>query len=174
VRDSEENPPTFPRRSYMNNTIIHKELSDRILGLAMTVHRNLGPCSSGFYLSPKGKKPELPAESESFFFLEMKLSDSAELLESAYEEAMVWELRHAGIPFKRQQVFPLKYKGDYISSYIADLVVDNKVILELKFVKAMDNNLEAQLINYLRLSKISVGYLLNFQNVRLEWKRFVC
>ena len=67
------------------NTIIFKELSDRIIGLAFTVHRTLGPG----------------------------------LLESAYEEAMCWELRHANIPFERQKVYPLQYKGDYISSYFA-------------------------------------------------------
>jgi GxxExxY protein len=124
----------------MDNTIIQKELSDRVIGLALTVHRTLGPG----------------------------------LLESAYEEAMVWELSHAGIRFERQKVYPLRYKGDYISTYFADLVADGKIILELKAVKALDNNMEAQLINYLRLSGLEVGYLLNFRNARLEWKRFVC
>jgi GxxExxY protein len=87
---------------------------------------------------------------------------------------MCWELKHAGIRFERQKVYPLKYKGDYITSYFADIVVDGKIILELKAVKALDNNMEAQIINYLKLSKIPVGYLMNFKNVRLEWKRFVC
>jgi GxxExxY protein len=46
--------------------------------------------------------------------------------------------------------------------------------LELKAVQELNNNMEAQLINYLRLSKIPVGYLINFHGVKLEWKRFVC
>jgi GxxExxY protein len=121
------------------NNIIHQQLSDRIIGLALTVHHILGPG----------------------------------LLESAYEEAMCWELRHTGFPFERQKVFPLCYKGDYISAYIADLVVDDSVIIELKSVQAFNANMEAQLINYLKLSKIPVGYLLNFHSVKLEWKRFV-
>ena len=75
------------------------------------------------------------------------------LLESAYEEGMCWELRHAGIPFQRQQVYPLLYKGDYISSYFADIVVDNKIILELKAVKELNDLMAAQVINYLKLSK---------------------
>ncbi|MBN1523887.1 MAG: GxxExxY protein [Spirochaetales bacterium] len=95
------------------------------------------------------------------------------LLESAYEEALCWEFRHAGIPFTRQHVYPLIYKGDYISSYIADLVLDNKVILEIKSVKKLNELMQAQLINYLKLSKIPVGYLLNFNAVRLEFQRFV-
>jgi len=121
------------------NNILHKELSDKIIGLAFAVHRTLGPG----------------------------------LLESAYEEGMCWELAHASIPYSRQQVFPLCYKGDYISAYIADLVVDKKVILELKSVKEINDTMTAQLINYLRLSRIPVGYLINFQGIRLEWKRFV-
>jgi len=96
------------------------------------------------------------------------------LLESAYEEAMCWELSHAHIPFERQKVYPLCYKGDYISAYFADLVVDNAVILELKAVKELTDSMTAQIINYLKLSKIPVGYLINFQGAKLEWKRFVC
>ncbi|MBN1523598.1 MAG: GxxExxY protein [Spirochaetales bacterium] len=95
------------------------------------------------------------------------------LLESAYEEGLCWELRNTNIPFTRQHVYPLIYKGDYISSYIADLVVDNKVILEIKSVKKLNELMQAQLINYLKLSKIPVGYLLNFNSVRLEFQRFV-
>jgi GxxExxY protein len=79
---------------------------------------------------------------------------------------MCWELKHSNIPFERQKVYALRYKGDFISSYFTDLVVDGKVILELKYVKAPDNNMEAQLINYLRLSGIPVGYLINFQGAK--------
>ena len=59
------------------------------------------------------------------------------LLEACYEGAMVVELKQAGIPFQRQQVFPLCYKGEMVGVYIADLVVDNKIILELKLVQAL-------------------------------------
>ncbi|RPJ08260.1 MAG: GxxExxY protein [Spirochaetaceae bacterium] len=96
------------------------------------------------------------------------------LLESAYEEALCWEFRHADIPFERQKVYALNYKGDIIGGYIADLVVDNKIILELKSVSALNDLMAAQLINYLKLSKIPVGYLINFNCVSVEWKRFVC
>lgn len=96
------------------------------------------------------------------------------LLEHCYEEAYCIELRLARIPFERQKVFALQYRGEYIGGYIADLVVDNKVILELKSVQAFNNAMEAQIINYLRLSKCPVGYLLNFNGTRVEWKRFAC
>jgi GxxExxY protein len=95
------------------------------------------------------------------------------LLEHAYEEAFCIELRRAGIPFERQKVFALYYKGEPIGGYIADLAVDNTIILELKSVQELSKVMEAQLINYLRLSKCPVGYLMNFNGTRVVWKRFV-
>jgi len=96
------------------------------------------------------------------------------LLESCYEGAMVIELTRAGIPFQRQQIFPLYYKGELVGGYIADLVADNKIILEIKSVQALSPVMAAQLLNYLRLSKCPVGYLLNFNATSLEYKRYVC
>jgi GxxExxY protein len=95
------------------------------------------------------------------------------LLESAYEGAFCVELAKANIPFSRQQVYPLYYKGELVGGYIADLVVDNSIILELKSVQQLTKVMEAQLINYLKLSKLPVGYLINFNSTKLEWKRFV-
>ncbi|MBN1410151.1 MAG: GxxExxY protein, partial [Spirochaetales bacterium] len=64
--------------------------------------------------------------------------------------------------------------NEYVGAYIADLVVDNIIILELKSVSQLTPVMEAQLINYLKLSKIQVGYLLNFYGITLGFKRFVC
>jgi len=95
------------------------------------------------------------------------------LLESAYEGAFCVELAKAGIFYERQKVYPLYYKGEYIGAYIADLVIDSKIIVELKSVHHLTKVMEAQLLNYLKLSKLKVGYLINFNSIRLEWKRFV-
>ena len=95
------------------------------------------------------------------------------LLESAYEGALVIELQRRGILHSRQKVYPLFYKGELAGAYIADLVVDNKIILELKSVRQLTSVMEAQLINYLRLSKVPVGYLINFRNTKIEWRRFI-
>jgi GxxExxY protein len=94
------------------------------------------------------------------------------LLECCYQDAYCVELKRAGIPFEREQVFALYYRGECIGGYRADLVVDNKIILELKSVKELCPAMEAQTINYLRLSKIPVGYLINFNGTRVQWKRF--
>ena len=95
------------------------------------------------------------------------------LLESAYEGALVVELQHAGIAFQRQAVYPLYYRGECVGAYIADIVVANTIILELKSVQALHPAMVAQLLNYLRLSKCHVGYLLNFNGTKLEYKRYV-
>ncbi|MEJ2664471.1 MAG: GxxExxY protein [Spirochaetia bacterium] len=95
------------------------------------------------------------------------------LLESAYEGAYCVELAKAGIPFSRQQVYPLHYKGELVGGYIADLVADNSIILELKSVQQLHTVMEAQLINYLKLARLPVGYLINFNSTRIQWKRFV-
>ena len=94
-------------------------------------------------------------------------------LESAYEEALVIEFRQLSIGLARQRVFPLYYKGELAGAYIADLVVENTIILELKSVRELSNAFDAQIVNYLRLSKLPVGYLVNFYNKRVIWKRFV-
>lgn len=95
------------------------------------------------------------------------------LLESAYEGAYVVELRARGTSVARQVVYPLIYREEYVGAYIADIVVAGTVIVELKSVNVLTSVMEAQLLNYLRLSKLQVGYLFNFHNTRLEWRRFV-
>ncbi len=94
------------------------------------------------------------------------------LLESCYQDAYCVELKRAGIPFEREKVFALYYRGECIGGYRSDLVVDDKIILELKSVKELCPAMEAQTINYLRLSKVPVGNLINFNGTRLVWKRF--
>ena len=70
-------------------------------------------------------------------------------------------------------VFPVYYRGEMAGAYVADLVVEDTIIMELKSVKELTAVMEAQLINYLRLSKVPVGYLLNFQGSKVERKWFV-
>jgi GxxExxY protein len=95
------------------------------------------------------------------------------MLESVYESAFCVELSRAGIPFEHQKVYSLNYKHEYVGAYIADLVVDNTIILELKSVSQLAKVMEAQIISYLKLSGLPVGYLMNFNACSLEWKRFV-
>ena len=86
------------------------------------------------------------------------------LLESAYEECLCHEFRLRGISFRRQVDLPVAYKGVHLDcGYRMDLVVNDRVVVELKCLDAVLRVHEAQLLTYLRLSGKRVGLLLNFQ-----------
>jgi GxxExxY protein len=85
------------------------------------------------------------------------------LLESAYEECLCLELRIRRISFERQKPLPVKYKGKSLDcGYRLDMVVENRVILELKACERIDEIHKAQLLTYLKLSELKIGLLLNF------------
>lgn len=91
------------------------------------------------------------------------------LLESAYEECLCCELAIAGLSFKRQVDLPVVYRHVVIeSAYRMDIVVENKVVLELKAVDALLPIHEAQLLTYLKLSGFKRGLLINFHTAILR------
>ena len=93
--------------------------------------------------------------------------------EKVYQEALGIELTEMGISFEREKHLPITYHGKILDcDYIADFVVDGKVILELKAVTEMSKIFEAQLINYMKATHIKVGYLINFGQERLYYKRY--
>jgi GxxExxY protein len=92
-------------------------------------------------------------------------------LEKVYERAMVHELALRGVAAKSHVSFPVCYKGKHLGDYQADLVVEEKVIVELKCVDRFANEHLAQCINYLKASGIRVALLINFQKPKVEWKR---
>jgi len=119
------------------------ELSNRVIGCAIEVHRTLGPG----------------------------------LLESAYEQCLARELTLANIEFQVQAPLPVEYKGVRLDcGYRVDLFVEKQLILELKVVEKFSPIHEAQILTYMKLAKVSVGLLINF-NVELlkegGIKRFV-
>jgi GxxExxY protein len=110
-------------------------LSERVIGLAIDVHRGLGPG----------------------------------LLESAYEECLCYELKAAGLPFNRQVALPVIYKSVRLEcGYRMDLVVDQRLIVEIKTVERLLPVHEAQLLTYLKLSSMATGLLLNFHAALLK------
>ncbi|MCX9026430.1 MAG: GxxExxY protein [Candidatus Methanoperedens sp.] len=87
----------------------------------------------------------------------------AGLLESAYEECLCREFSIGNINFEKQVQIPVLYKGIQLNcGYRADIIVDKKVILELKAVASIDPIHEAQMLTYLKLSGLKLGLLLNF------------
>jgi len=104
-------------------------LTEKIIGAAIEVHRELGPG----------------------------------LLESAYEECLAHELTLRRVPFKRQQSLPITYKAVKLDcGYRLDLLVEQRVIVEIKAVERIIPIHQSQLLSYLRLSRIKWGLLLNF------------
>ena len=118
--------------------LLYKDLTDRILKAAYTVHSELG---CGF-------------------------------LEKVYQEALAIQMTEMNIPYEREKHLNVFYHGKCLQcDYIADFVVDDKVILELKAVTEMDNVFKAQTINYLKITGYKVGFLMNFGQEEFQFKR---
>jgi len=105
----------------------HDPLTQRIIGCAMEVHRQLGPG----------------------------------LMEGTYEEALCIELKDQGISFVRQAGVPVFYKGHLIGEHRPDLVVEDRIVVEVKSVERLIGVHQAQVLAYMRLLKKPVGLLLN-------------
>jgi GxxExxY protein len=111
------------------------DLTHKIIGAAIEVHRTLGPG----------------------------------LLESAYQACLAKELELNGIQFKFEWPLPLEYKGLHLKrGYRMDLLVEDSVIVEVKAVNALIPIYETQLLTYMRLKKVRLGLLLNFNEVVLK------
>jgi GxxExxY protein len=95
-------------------------------------------------------------------------------LEPVYQKALAAELARREIPFKREQEFEVLYKGERIGAkYKADFVCFDSVILELKALSAFSSAHEGQLINYLKVTGIQRGLLINFGTPKLQYKRLI-
>jgi GxxExxY protein len=117
------------------------KLTERIIGCAVEVHRQLGPG----------------------------------LLESIYESALCVELEWEKIRSQRQVALPIEYRGRPLGEHRLDLIVEDMVVVELKSVERFEPVFEAQLLTYLRLAKLRVGLLINFNSrlLRDGIKRYV-
>ncbi|PYI61323.1 MAG: GxxExxY protein [Verrucomicrobia bacterium] len=118
------------------------ELSRKVIGCAIEVHRNLGPG----------------------------------LLESTYRQCLACELSHTGIPFQMEVPLPVRYREILLDcGYRIDLLVSRGLIVEIKCVETLLPIHQAQILTYMRLSKIPVGPIINFNVAKLHngIKRFV-
>ena len=93
-------------------------------------------------------------------------------MEKVYQEALAIVLTEQGINFEREKHLPITFHGTTLQcEYIADFVIEDKVILELKAVTKLDTLFEAQVINYLKATGLQVGLLINFGQQELQIKR---
>jgi GxxExxY protein len=95
------------------------------------------------------------------------------LHEKPYEKALTIDFASAQIPFEQQRRFPVLYKGLLVSEYVPDLIAFGRVIVDTKVVDRISEHERGQMLNYLRISKLSVGLILNFRRSKLEWERIV-
>jgi GxxExxY protein len=113
------------------------DLAGRVIGIAMEVHRTLGP---GF-------------------------------VESVYENALLVELAASQLAFESQKALKVIYKNQCVGDFIADIIVDKALIIELKSVQSLLPTHEVQLVNYLTATGIEEGILLNFGSESLQFKK---
>jgi GxxExxY protein len=94
-------------------------------------------------------------------------------LERVYSNALAIEMAAAGLICVQHAPLEVRYKSADVGDYVADMLVERPVLLELKACASLDPSHSAQIMNYLRASGIKVGLLLNFGRPRLEYRRFV-
>ena len=92
-------------------------------------------------------------------------------LESVYQNALIWELRKAGLKSEVERPISVHYDGQLVGAFTADLLVNDLLIVELKSVQAVAKAHEVQLVNYLVATTIDEGLLLNFGAERLKFKK---
>jgi GxxExxY protein len=94
-------------------------------------------------------------------------------LEKVYENALLIELKRSGLMAQSQTPIQVKYENEVVGEYIADILVEKQVLVELKAVIGLDNIHQAQCMNYLKASQLTVCLLINFGQPKIEIKRIV-
>lgn len=98
----------------------------------------------------------------------------AGFLEIVYKDALEYEFRSAGIPFEREKMYKVSYKGIVLPHYFyADFVIYDKIILEVKGVSGIVDEFVAQAINYLKVSENKLALIVNFGELKLNYKRIL-
>jgi GxxExxY protein len=95
------------------------------------------------------------------------------LHEKIYENGLTVAFRHKRIPFDQQRQFRVLFLEEEIGSFIPDLVVYDSIIVDPKVVNQITDHERGQMLNYLRITRMRVGLVLNFKHARLEWERLV-
>lgn len=95
------------------------------------------------------------------------------LIEKPYENALVVEFGLRSIPFCQQPHFDVRYKGVCVGEFIPDLIAFDRIIVDTKVIEAVTDHELGQMMNYLKVTGLKMGVILNFKRPRLEWKRVV-
>ena len=92
-------------------------------------------------------------------------------MESVYRRALLYELRRADVACEEEKRITVFYEGEAVGDFIADIVIDGRVLVELKAVEVLHSAHEVQTVNYLKATGIDIGLLLNFGTTRLQIRR---
>lgn len=95
------------------------------------------------------------------------------LLEKPYENALVVEFGLRKIPFRQQPSFDVLYKGHRVGLFIPDLIAFDALIVDAKMIDRITDHERGLMLNYLRITRLRVGVILNFKHRKLEWQRIV-
>ncbi len=93
-------------------------------------------------------------------------------LESVYEKALLITLRQKGLKAENQVPLMVKFRGEVVGEFFVDILVEEKVLVELKVANGLSKENFAQVINYLKATEIEVGLLINFGTPKIEYRRF--
>jgi GxxExxY protein len=95
------------------------------------------------------------------------------IVEKPYENALVVEFRLRGIPFRQQPPFDVLYKGENIGLFIPDLIIFDAIVVDTKVIDRITDHERGLMLNYLRITNLRVGLILNFKHRRLQWERII-
>ena len=93
------------------------------------------------------------------------------LIEKPYENALVVEFGPRNIPFRQQPAFDVLYKGQKVGLFIPDLIAFDAIVVDTKVIDQITDHERGLMLNYLRITKLRVGVILNFKHRKLEWQR---
>ena len=97
----------------------------------------------------------------------------AGLNEKPYENALVVEFGLGGISFEQQPRFPVDYKGIRVGEFVPDLIAGAAVVVDAKVIERITDIERGQMLNYLRITGLKVGLIINFKRPKLEWERII-
>jgi len=95
------------------------------------------------------------------------------LLEKPYENALGVEFKVRGISYSQQSHYDILYKGVVVGVYIPDLIVYESIVVDTKVIERITDHEIGQMLNYLKITGLRVGLIINFRRAKLEWKRVV-
>jgi len=95
------------------------------------------------------------------------------LNEKIYENSLIVLFKQHAIAFDQQRRFPVLFRSVEVGTFVPDLIAFNAVIVDAKVIDRITDRERGQMLNYLRITKLKVGLILNFKNARLEWERIV-